>query len=81
MKLFEGDKIRFKYYSNIDPYPICEGIVKHVYGVGYITTLLGEDFYQIDVEISDVLDEHWSKNDLIGRKVRIRNDFDIEKII
>ena len=80
MKLFEGDKIRFKYYSNIDPYPVCEGIVRHVYGVSYISSLIGDDKYSIDVEIENVLDNHFDTNNLIGRKVRIRSDFDIEKI-
>lgn len=80
LKLFQGDTIKFKYYSNIDPYPTCIGKVVHVYGVGYLTSLLGKDFYDIDVEITDVLDNHWAKDELIGRKSRIRNDFDIEKI-
>lgn len=78
MKLFQGDKIKFKYYSNIDPYPICIGEVEHVYGPSFLESLY--DKYEIDVKIIDVLDNHWNKDELIGRKIRIRNDFDIEKI-
>lgn len=78
MKIFEGDKIKFKYYSNIDPYPICIGKVEHVYGPSFMESLY--DKYQIDVIITDVLDEHHYRDELIDRKVRIRNDFDIEKI-
>ena len=76
-ELKKGDRIKFKYYSNIDPYPVCIGTVDHVYGIGYITALLGKSFFQIDVIIDEVLNNHWYK-DLVGRKVRIRNDFDIE---
>ena len=72
----EGDNIKFTFYSNRYPYPICTGIVKHVYGIGYITALLGKSFFHIDVEITSVNDE-WNK-DLIGHITRIRNDFDIE---
>ena len=79
MKLFQGDKIKFTYYTNIDPYPICIGKVEHVYGPSFIQLLY--DKYSIDVIIEDVLENHFAKNELIGRKVRIRNDFNIEKII
>jgi len=79
MKLFQGDKIKFTYYTNIDPYPICIGKVEHVYGPSFVQSLY--DKYNLDVIIEDVLDNHWNKEELIGRKVRIRNDFDIEKII
>ena len=78
MKLFQGDKIKFKYYTNMDPYPICIGKVEHVYGPSFIQSLY--DKYNIDVTIEDVLDNHFAKDKLIGHKVRIRNDFDIEKI-
>lgn len=78
MKLFQGDKIKFKYYTNMDPYPICIGKVEHVYGPSFIQSLYSK--YNIDVIIEDVLDNHFAKDELIGHKVRIRNDFDIEKI-
>lgn len=78
MKLFQGDKIKFTYYTNIVPYPVCIGKIEHVYGPSFIQ--LFYDKYNIDVIIEDVLNNHWNKKELIGRKVRIRNDFDIEKI-
>lgn len=80
LKLFQGDTIKFTLYGNMDPYPTCIGTVEHVYGVGYVTALLGKDFYFIDVTITDVLDGHWGKDELVGHKVRIRNDYNIEKI-
>ena len=72
----EGDRIKFKYYSNIDPYPTCVGTVVHVYGPSFMEMLYKK--YSIDVKIDDVLDGHWAKDELIGRTSRIRNDFDIE---
>jgi len=80
LKLEKGDTIKFKFYSNIDPYPTCIGTVEHVYGVSYRSSLLNKDLYEIDVMITDVLNNHWAKNKLIGHKIRIRSDFDIEKI-
>lgn len=75
--LKQGDKIKFTYYSNISPYPVCIGTVVHAYGIGYVTFLMGKRFYQIDVIVDEVLDNHF-KQDLVGKKIRIRNDFDIE---
>ena len=72
----KGDKIRFTYYTNRSPYPKCTGIVKHVYGVGYVTAMLGKSYFQIDVEITSA-EGKWNQ-DLVGHTSRIRNDFDIE---
>lgn len=73
----EGDRIKFTFYSNIDPYPVCIGKVNHVYGVGYITSLLNKSFFHIDVTVESIENNHW-KTDLIGHEIRIRNDFNIE---
>lgn len=72
----DGDKIKFVYYSSMHPYPKCTGVVKHVWGVGYLTSLMGKSYFQIDVVVSSVEGKYYQ--DLVGKTVRIRNDFDIE---
>lgn len=79
MELKAGNNIKFKFFSNIDPYPTCIGTIKHVYGISYLDSLRGVSTYFIDVEITEVLHNHW-KQDLIGHTVRIRSDYEVEKV-
>ena len=71
----EGDKISFTFYSNIDPYPKCEGIVKHVYGPSLVWgAALRKQYFYLDVEVTAT--DSW-KQDMVGQVYRIRNDYDI----
>lgn len=76
----EGDKIKFTHYSNIDPRPVCVGTVEKVYGSSLVGALTKS--YQMDVKIEDVLNNHWAKDMLVGKTVRlqVRPDSDIVKL-
>ena len=76
----EGDKIKFTHYSNIDPRPVCVGTVEKVYGSSLVGALTKS--YQMDVKIEDVLNNHWAKDMLVGKTVRlqVRSDSDIVKL-
>ena len=76
MKFVEGDKIKFKHYSNISPYPICIGTVDHVYGPSLMQLVSHQ--YTMDVIIDKVISPEWAK-DLEGSKVRVNVYPDTEK--
>ena len=74
----EGDKIEFTLYSNIDPRPRCIGVIDHVYGPTFIEMM--NHLYQMDVKVIDVLNNPSAKERLVGKMVRISNDFDVKPI-